>query len=718
MNKGLLLILMGMLLLTLGAAPVRGTEKEGAAPDKEATPAAQESSSATQEAATPKKEATPKAKEQALPEVVVETQRLVEKKDKVTIKSEGLPAEVNVITKEDIEKMPVRNYTDMFRQVPGVKVTKYDRGDLGDSIAFRGFSSGHSGQVAYFIDGVPMYLVEGWSNTGWTDIGWLIPEMIERIEVIKGPFSALYGDAALAGVINIITKKSDSSPSLTARGGSYNTWQGVGVLSDPSWTPTPFLVWEGFNRDGYRANADYQRGQLFNKLTMPVLQGDLSLRLHHVARRWGDPCNLLVSEVQAGRDPRDAANPTDRGDFELSDVVVNYSPKGGEGGFYGTLYFNHLTWTRGSTFRPSPQDRYDDRRNYYGWKLMYNFQPFEQLSLIAGNDLRYDDIFIRRMYTQNRYQVLSVIWDYHIRQLNTAFFAQGQYKPFPFIKLVGGLRYDLFNIDVDNKIIPANSGVGTPSIFSPKVGIIVTPYKDINFFANRGEGFRSPGASEMSPYTTTGKKDFGLDVPKVDTWDVGVNALLFDRVYFSFAYFNTFLQGEIVLDNATGLYKNMGDSVRTGFEIEAKLFVTKELTIFGTFGDVRARLKNPQTPGAYYITSISPDTSTVGFDFQRSWGKDSQKSWVKENRVGVNFNYVRYARAPVTADGTKIRPQFDQFLSKFLYGWRNWTASVDVIFTPRDFSTESMGWSTAYNTYTYYPKPRWDVLAGLRYQFY
>jgi len=708
---------MGLLLLTLCAAPASAFAQESAAAEKAALPAAQEGSTATQEDTTTPKAATPKAKEQTMDEMLVETERQVERQGKVTIKAEGLPAEVNVITKDDIEKMPFTRYTDMFRMVPGARVTNYGRGDVGDSISFRGFTNGHSTQVAYFIDGVPINMVQSsHGRGGMADIGWLIPEMVERIEVIKGPVSALYGDFALAGVINIITKKSDKSPSLAGYGGTYDTFRGVGVLSDSTWNPTPFLVWEGYTRDGYRDNSDYQRGQFFNKLTMPVLDGDLSLRFHYAARRWGDPSPLFVSDVKAGQSRRDTVDTTCRGGVENTDVVLNYSPKGGEEGFYGTLYFSHANYSRSTTYLPSPQYRYDDRRNDYGWKLMYNYQPFEQFSVIGGNDLRYTEVHYTTMYTKNLNTIISIDGAYDIKQLDTGFFIQAQYKPFKFLKFEGGLRYDYFNIDIYNRVNPLNSGIAKPTAFSPKIGVVITPYKDINIYANRAQGFRSPGAVEMSPNKK--KTDFNLHVATVETYDVGVNALLYERLYLSFDYYNTRMKDEVLQNNTTGLYENIGNTKRTGFDTEAKIFLTKELTIYGSFGDVRGRIKNPQKVGEYYITGLSRDVSTVGFEFLKSWGEETRKSWGKENRVGVNFYYLRYSRATLTADGTKISPQYDQFLSKLSYGWRNWTASVDIIFTPREYSTESMGWNATYNSYTFWPQPRWDVLAGLKYQFY
>ena len=83
----------------------------------------------------------------------------------------------------------------------------------------------------------------------------------------------------------------------------------------------------------------------------------------------------------------------DRGDSEMANVVLTYSPKGGEQGFHGTLYYAYHGIDTGRTgIANGTQSRRDAFENYCGWKLMYNYLPFDNLSLILGNDLRYDDV--------------------------------------------------------------------------------------------------------------------------------------------------------------------------------------------------------------------------------------------------------------------------------------------------------------------------------------
>lgn len=698
-------LLMGLLLLTLCAAPATAAAQEGAAPAKEAVPAAQEASTGTKEATPAKKEATPRAKEQALPEVVVETERLVERQDKITIKAEGLPAKVNVVTKEDLEKTTYTgNYVDILRKIPGVLTSNYASPVQGDRIGMRGFSGSHGRQVAVFVDGMPMNLND--YLHGYTDLNWLVPEMVERIEVIKGPFSPLYGDFTLGGVINITTKKSDSSPSIGLYGGTYGTGRSVGVLSDSKLTPTPFLVWEGFTQEGYRENSHYNRGQFFNKVTFPLWQGDFSARVHYVARNWGSAGYLAIGDVKAGLSRKSAVNDTDGGNSEMANVVFNYTPKGGEEGFHASLFYAYHGVDQGTTNPPSPQSVQEGFEHLAGHKLLYNYLPFDCLSLIVGNDLRYDQVSQNRWNTLAYYNYLKQTRFYKYHQFSTGVFAQAQYKPFSFFKLVGGGRYDIFQIAVDNKLYPQNSGNCSPDLWSPKIGMVITPYKDINIFANKGRSFRSPDVTELSPTSATQKKNFSMGLAKLDSWDVGFNALLFNRLYLSFDYFDTRYQGEQVLNLATQMYDNLGLSKRTGIEVEAKFFLTKELTVYGGWTDVRARLKNPTTPFQYYISGMPADQSIVGLEFRKPW---------KEQLFGLDFYYVRVGRNPQGAAGTTIASQFDQYLSKVTYRYKNWTASVDASFTPRRYSSDS--YQLLNNKLVFIPLPQWVVLTGLKYQF-
>ncbi|BCB95956.1 catecholate siderophore receptor CirA [Dissulfurispira thermophila] len=644
------------------------------------------------------------AKVTTIDEVVVEGEAIAEDKANISVKSETLPASVNVITKEDLEKMPIRHYLDMFRKTPGMITSHYGQGDIADGFGMRGYQSGHGSEVAIFVDGVPINIPHHSHSHGFADIGWLVPEMIERIEVIKGPFSALYGNFALGGVINIITKKSDKTPIIGAELGSYDAYRGITTISRSDWKPTPFLLYEAYTKNGYRDNSDYTRYNLFNKLTVPLLNGKLSIRVHYVNRDWGAPGYLSVDDVKNGTRKRtDAINPTDGGNSEYYNLVLNYTPSSGEAGPHATLYAASEDLNRYATFPPSSQRLEHNERVFYGWNLLYNYMPNKNLSLIFGTDGRYDNGDRQRYNTTNRVQT-STTQNWHIEETNIGLFFQGQYRPVDFLKVVGGLRYDIFRFDIENKIRPGNSGSGDTSIFSPKIGFVIAPIKNLNIFANKGLGFRSPAADEMSP-PDKDYKNFNLKPAKVDTWDIGFNTLLFDKLHLLFDYYQTDMEREIRNVGADTI--NIGKSKRDGYEIEAKIYATNDLVIYSNYGWVKAKIKNPDTTGEDKITGVPKKYIGTGVEWQHSFGKDK--------RLLIDLGYQYLGKAPLNAAGTIYRPPVDRYMTKATYNIKEWSLFAESTYHPKKYASEGMFLIGGVPVYD--PKPVWDVTAGIKYKF-
>ncbi|WP_280540482.1 ligand-gated channel protein [Chromohalobacter sp. 11-W] len=116
------------------------------------------------------------------------------------------PASISVISREQLEKKAYRDITDALRDVPGVIVTGGGRGDNGADISMRGMPAQYT---LMLVDGRRQSSRESRPNgSAGFEQDWLPPlQAIERIEVIRGPMSTLYGSDAIGGVINVITRK-------------------------------------------------------------------------------------------------------------------------------------------------------------------------------------------------------------------------------------------------------------------------------------------------------------------------------------------------------------------------------------------------------------------------------------------------------------------------------------------------------------------------------
>jgi len=451
----------------------------------------------------------------------------------------------------------------------------FGQGDIGNPIGLRGFVSDHGQDVAILFDGVPINVSNHAHAHGLADIGWLIPELNERIEVIKGPFSAQYGNFALGGVINIVTKDTDENSSIEAQGGSYGTGWALAIYSRPIGTATPFLACEYDHRDGYRDSSSYNRYNLFNKASLQLFGGTLSVRAQAVARDFDAPGYLPLLDVRSGSlSPKNAINSSEGGNSQLYDLVANFVP-GHNGGPRLSLYGGRDQLNRYADFvRPdqTANQRQDhSERNFYGWRGSYDLRFGKLGSVTIGTDRQYDHGTYKRFPAVYR-SPTGISRDRSVTQLGTSAWAQAEGHVGHFVTLLGGLRYDRFDIDIVNRITPANSGNATPDVVSPKIGAIISPVSWIDLFANIGRGFRSPSSSELSPDGGAAAA-FGLSAPTLHSTDAGIKLRPFKGLSLSFDYYFTKTHGEIsqIVDPASGEvdFLNIGTTKRDGYEAAA-----------------------------------------------------------------------------------------------------------------------------------------------------
>src|SRR5262249_31326640 len=142
---------------------------------------------------------------------------------KLETRAEQLGASVTVVPGDDVQRYHYESVEDILRNVPGVEIRRSGSYGKVSNISIRG---ANANQVQVLVDGVRVKS----PTTGQADLSDISPDLIERIEVIRGPQSTLYGADAIGGVVNIITKKSKGPFSATAEGGAgnYDTYTGRG----------------------------------------------------------------------------------------------------------------------------------------------------------------------------------------------------------------------------------------------------------------------------------------------------------------------------------------------------------------------------------------------------------------------------------------------------------------------------------------------------------
>lgn len=182
------------------------------------------------------------------PEVVVTANR-------VETPIKDVTASVTVITQEMIKDLPARTVTDLLALAPGVATN--GRAGIGNpgAISLRGLNGGGgSSKVLVMIDGRPNLF----GYNGATDWNSIPLQAIERIEIVRGPVSTLYGNNSLGGAINIITKKPEKdSTTLTTGYGSFGT-SSTSLIQEGKSGSTSYMFTANYeSTDGFAPHGDY-----------------------------------------------------------------------------------------------------------------------------------------------------------------------------------------------------------------------------------------------------------------------------------------------------------------------------------------------------------------------------------------------------------------------------------------------------------------------------
>ena len=177
-------------------------------------------------------------------------------------------ASVTVITRKDIERQQARSVQDLLRGVPGVSIANSGGAGKNTAVFMRGTESSH---VLVMIDNIKV----GSATSGTTAFENIPIDQIERIEIVRGPRSSLYGSEAIGGVIHIFTRKGDTSggfkPNFNFGGGSFGTLEGSVGLSR-GWKQGWFnMTASGIGTRGFNACNGTSNAGCFVDTTDPTL---------------------------------------------------------------------------------------------------------------------------------------------------------------------------------------------------------------------------------------------------------------------------------------------------------------------------------------------------------------------------------------------------------------------------------------------------------------
>jgi outer membrane receptor protein involved in Fe transport len=158
------------------------------------------------------------------------------------------------IPDKEIVLQPQGRPADVLRLIPGFIPVEHSGGaGKADQYFLRGFDADHGTDVAFFSDGMPINLRTHAHGHGYTDLNFIIPETIERLDVSKGAYLPEYGDFATAGAVNFKTRQVVQEGVVQAAGGQFDTQRHLLMFS-----PTKDRIRTLFAAEGYYTNGPFQ----------------------------------------------------------------------------------------------------------------------------------------------------------------------------------------------------------------------------------------------------------------------------------------------------------------------------------------------------------------------------------------------------------------------------------------------------------------------------
>lgn len=456
-----------------------------------------------------------------------------------------IPNKISKITKNEIESFPVNNTDDILKSIANVHVNRsWGIFSKNSSVTMRGLEG--SSRTLILLDGVPLNKSAG-GSINWHMIN---PDNIEKIEVLKGPASAMYGNNAMAGVIQIFTStpKEKFSGSVSTIYGSYNTLGTNLLLQSNKVENNRGYYWNisGFYRqgDGYLFEPYEDRDSTSAKLFLN--EGALQFKTGY---QFNEKSKLEASytfyDDYRGEGVRVYEEGGKYNAIENHYATLKYETQ------FKNYQFNILGFYQNEDYK-----RQNENINNYGeYKLSEDNslkndiglwtsiarQINNKSNIIAGIDLKYGDV-----NTASYFKTSTDILKYNGNLSFTALFLQYDNELIPEkLKLQTGIRFDYFKFD-DGELTVTDPTKNTGftedyhekfesnswQALSPKIALKYFINKQVNLYTSVSTGFMPPKLDDLCK---SGKirKGFKLANPelgpeKIITYELGSN-LIFDK---------------------------------------------------------------------------------------------------------------------------------------------------------------------------------------------
>lgn len=421
-------------------------------------------------------------------------------------------ASETTVSREELLRRPRRRPGDLVEAAPGLISVQHAGGGKANQYFLRGFDIDHGTDLALSVDGVPVNFPSHGHGQGYTDLHFLIPELMTKLTVHKGPYYPRFGDFATAGALEFNLANHLPEAQVSAAGGQFGIRRAVGVLPLHLADSTQALVAaEGYMQDGPFVHPErLGRMNLFARLRhelSPTVAATLTTM--HYSANWNASGQIPTREVKAGRlDRFGSLDPTEGGATQRHSDSLRIEAAFDAFDFDALLYRVQYDWRLFSNFTfflddPTFGDQIEqvDKRDVWGTDMhATNIEtwPWARVKSTLGLQTRSDHIRNGLFHDQAR-QRLETRVDAEVAQTSLSVYLDERVEFFPWLTVLAGGRVDRMDVAVDDvrQDVPLedrNSGLAHAVLVSPKASLVLSPLRYLDFFVNFGRGFHSNDA--------------------------------------------------------------------------------------------------------------------------------------------------------------------------------------------------------------------------------
>ena len=547
-------------------------------------------------------------------------------KIKKTINKIGSP--VYIINRKEIERTEGRNIEEILIRVPGVFTEDRYHNET-NLVSFRGV-----GLHTHVTRGI-LVLVDGVSLTeamGRTDFEGVDLENAEKVEVLKGPVSALYGPNGITGVINVVEKSPKEGihgKAKTSYGG-YNTITLSGDINGGVDGFRYLLKGKYFNTDGYldRSGSKSARGGL--KLIQQFKSaGNLQFTADYVANEMEIPGTLTQEQFDDRSTEASNSFAGYNRDISRTNFVYTQSWENNVD-LYANLYYrynkddgfyNDRSWADGNINSFGGEVRGQWSQKVFGKKNSI----ISGLSMLDEKGL--DEVYLRDSQTG---EIGRQISDGESLYNLYGIYLEDEFMLTDKLAITLGIRYDIVDYDWTDFLNEGenNTSASTSiSSFSPKFGFAYNPTESLTVFGNIARGFNPPQISQLFVGSSYGGiANPNLKPEYLTNYELGVrgdvnNKLIYQASFF-LMNFTDQISAEIIpeIDPDTPVYQNIGKTKHSGIEASLDYNFTKHFNAYVNYSYLNARFNDNPDYGDNTLRKTPHNMANAGLRYGFKFG--------------------------------------------------------------------------------------------------